>query len=115
LGATGTLHGKVGDLSPFFQKVLGHFQQALPQARFGLLKIEQLIRQLLDQLFQLGNNLLVQFFQKGLLDRRSRLCCTHGDYSERRRLGSKQLATAPYWRFSYVITCSTAAPLATGN
>src|SRR5207249_1975906 len=31
-------------------------------------------------------------------------------YSKRRRLGSKQLVTAPYWRFSYVITCFSAAP-----
>ena len=42
-----------------FQKMLGHLQQTLPQARFGLLKIAQLLRELLNQLFQFGNNLLV--------------------------------------------------------
>jgi hypothetical protein len=30
---------------------------------------------------------------------------------EKRQLGPKQLTTAPYWRFSYINTCLSAAPL----
>jgi hypothetical protein len=53
-------------------------QHPVPQLGLGLSEIDQLLGQRRDQLFQLRNDLAVQFLQESLLDGGESLCCTHG-------------------------------------